>query len=141
MVQMGTARLIALSSLMIALACGGGSSEGSTTPSSDDALPWDRVELLARTERPDAVHRELSYLENDYADAPGTPTSHVQARLRPNADPTPIASRFEASVRSVPQGWHLFVFSDVAAAKRAMPSILCDPNVIEAAIALEPALH
>ena len=120
--------------LIAVVACGGASPEG-TTPS-DDLLPCDRVDLLARTDRPNEVHRELRWLEEDYRSAPGTPTSHVHARLRAGADPTPLATRFGATVRSV-EGWHLFVFEDAEAARAAMPTILCDSEVLEASVKLE----
>lgn len=137
--QMGFVRaLVALTLFPMLIGCGGTSSEG-TTPS-DDLLPCDRVELLARTDRPDAVDQELRYLEDDYQGAPGAPTSHVHARLRAGADATPLGARFGASVRSV-EGWHLFVFSDPEAAKAAMPTILCDPDVLEASVKLEPVIH
>lgn len=136
MIQMGMVRALVVIALVSA--CGSASPEG-TTPS-DALLPCDRVELLARTDRPDAVNQELRYLEADYQGAPGTPTSHVHARVRPGTDPTPLATRFGASLRSV-EGWHLFVFSDADAAKAAMPTILCDPDVLEASVKLEPALR
>lgn len=116
-------------------ACGGATPDGETT-AEDALLPCDRVELLARTDRPDSVHQEIRYLESDYETAPGDPTSHVHARFRADSDPTPLAHRFGASVRSV-EGWHLFVFADAEAAKEAMPTILCDPNVLEASVKLE----
>ncbi|MEM9070563.1 MAG: hypothetical protein AAGE52_18805 [Myxococcota bacterium] len=123
----------------LVLGCGASSTP---TPSSspESVLACDEVEVLARTDRPDNVRREILYLESDYQSAPGAPTSHVHVRVRPGANPTLLATRVGASVRSV-EGWHLFVFDSPEAAKRGVRDVLCDPHVAEASVSLQPHLR
>ncbi len=118
-------------------ACGGSQrGSGTSTDRESSVVPCDEVELLARTDRPDRVQQELAYLQADYAGAPGEPTSHVQVRLRSGGDPAALARSVGASVRSV-EGWHLFVFPSVDAAKRGVRELLCDPAVLEASVSLQ----
>lgn len=130
-------QFVRLSLVVLSVGCGGRQGTTSASPSgSDGVLPCDEVEVLARTDRPDQVRRELAYLEADYAGAPGEPTTHVQARLSPGGDADALARRLGANVRSV-QGWHLFVFESVDAAKRGVRALLCEPSVLEASVSLE----
>ncbi len=131
-------RLLCFALVLVSLGCVAGRRGSATEPSagSGGVIPCDEVEVLARTDRPDQVRRELSYLQADYVGAPGEPTSHVQVRLRPGGDAAALARRLDANVRSV-QGWHLFVFESVAAAKRGVRELLCDSRVVEAFLSLE----
>ncbi len=122
---------LAVSVLFSAIACG-----GTQTTETHHGIGCDEVELLARTDRPDIIRRELEYLHDAYASAPGTPTDHVTVRVAEGTDPAALGHALGETVRSVRGGVHLFVFPSIDAATTGVQRLLCDQRVVEATMSL-----